>query len=92
MNFGKAIEALKVGESVQREEWNGKNMYIYLEKHTHIIFSSGGDSAHNWQYDPVIVMATAEGTLQPGWLASQADILAEDWKGLKNLQQTSLFD
>jgi hypothetical protein len=31
-------------------------------------------------YDPCIVMFTAQGTYQPGWLASQADILSEDWE------------
>jgi len=36
------------------------------------------DSGHV-EVDEVIAMRTAPGTIQPGWLASQADILAEDW-------------
>lgn len=65
MNFGEAIEALKDGDRVQREGWNGKNMYLYLDRMP--------------GFDPYIVMYTAQGTHQPGWLASQADMLAEDW-------------
>ena len=65
MDFGEAIKALKGGYSVQRAGWNGKGMYLYRK--------------HFDGYDPCIVMHTAQGTEQPGWLASQADILAEDW-------------
>lgn len=75
MNFGKAIEELKQGNSVQREGWNGKNMYIYLQ-------SSPVPSAYFSgfrKYDPVVCMVTVQSTHQVGWLASQADMLAEDW-------------
>ena len=65
MNFGKAVENLKLGERVARAGWNGKGMYIYLT-----IFDN---------FEPCITMHTAQGTEQPGWLASQADIFAEDW-------------
>lgn len=66
MDFGEAIRAMKDdGASVARSGWNGKNMFIY-------IMSFPG-------YDPCIVMHTAGDTEQPGWLASQADMLAEDW-------------
>lgn len=65
MTFGQAIEALEAGNYVARAGWNGKGMYIYLMQ-----FDG---------YDPCIVMYTAQGTGQPGWLASQADILAKDW-------------
>ena len=65
MDFGQAIAALKAGKFVQRAGWNGKGMYVYL------ITLAG--------CDPCIVMFTAQKTYQPGWLASQADMLAEDW-------------
>jgi hypothetical protein len=66
LTFGDALEALKTGRSISREGWNGKNMYLYLKT-----FDS---------FDPVIVMVTAKGTHQPGWLASQADMLTNDWR------------
>ena len=69
MDFGDAIKKIKNGEYVQREGWNGKNMYLFLER----MASEIDDRL------PSITMRTAQGEFQPGWLASQADILAEDW-------------
>lgn len=77
MNFGQAIEALKAGRLVRRRGWNGKGMHIYLEGHFSFIVPMA--TMPRW-YEPVIVMYTAQGKHQPGWLASQADILAEDWE------------
>lgn len=70
MNFGVAIEFLKDGSRVARTGWNGKGMYVYLHQF---------DWPSDEPIDPCIVMHTAQGSEQPGWLASQADILAEDW-------------
>ena len=69
MNFGEAIEAMKGGCPVARSGWNGKDMHIFLERN---IAAPG-------EYEPVIVMWTAQKKYQPGWLASQPDMLAEDW-------------
>ena len=80
-NFGDAIAALKSGLCMQRAGWNGKNMHIYLEKEAVFVVHGG---AHKRTYDPCIVMYTAQGTHQPGWLASQADMLAEDWQEVRN--------
>ena len=77
MNFGQAIEALKAGKSVRRKGWNGKGMHIYLEDWVEGTLTFGADERH---YKPVIVMYTAQGEHQPGWLASQADMLADDWE------------
>lgn len=73
MNFGQALEALKQNQKVAREGWNGKRMYIYLD------YYPEHDSEPK-TYDPFITMKTALGSHQPGWLASQADLLAEDWQ------------
>jgi len=80
MKFGEAVEAIKEGKMVQRAGWNGKGMHIYLEDHFHCLAGKGSGMEHTRKYDPVIIMFTAQGTHQPGWLASQADILAEDWQ------------
>lgn len=76
MNFGEAIAAMKDGQCVQRAGWNGKNMHIYLEDG--YVFAKGQPTER--QYQPVIVMYTAQGTHQPGWLANQPDILSDDWQ------------
>lgn len=42
MNFGQAIEGLKEGKSVSRNGWNGKGMFIYLNKGSHDFHSKDG--------------------------------------------------
>lgn len=79
MTFCLAIEALKAGKKVARAGWNGKGMHIYLEEGRHLPLSSGIEKGTTRRYDPVFCMFTAQGTHQPGWLASQSDMLAEDW-------------
>jgi len=80
MNFGQALEALKEGKWVQRAGWNGKDMHIYLEDSLSVTFGDGAFKGQTRKYEPCIVMFTAQGKHQPGWLASQPDMLAEDWQ------------
>lgn len=68
MNFGQAIEALKRGDRVTRSGWNGKNMWLALQR----------PDQHSKMSLPYIYMSTVTGDLVP-WLASQTDVLAEDW-------------
>ena len=68
MNFGQAIAALKAGQKVARAGWNGKNMWLGLQE----------PNANSKMTLPYIYMYTAQGDLVP-WLASQTDVLAEDW-------------
>lgn len=72
MNFGLAIEALKAGKKVARAGWNGKGMYITLIK-------AGNAMYQGYDMQDCIGMKTADNKMQPGWLASQADILSDDW-------------
>ncbi|WP_336784015.1 DUF2829 domain-containing protein [Paenibacillus illinoisensis] len=90
MDFGKAIEALKAGEKVARQGWNGKGMWIALmpELYLEAGFVNGRTRKHIGEdvaldSQPYIAMMTATGKWQPGWVASQADILAEDWEIIK---------
>ena len=81
MDFGKAIQFLKEGKRVQRQGWNGKNQYIELA--TSISFKNAHNEIVNAEHDAIGNKAIAFiGTsgVQLGWLASQADMLAEDWK------------
>ena len=69
MNFGQAIELLKQGKKVQRNGWNGKNMWLALQI----------PDEHSKMSLPYIYMFTADTKLVP-WLASQTDMLCEDWQ------------
>lgn len=94
MNFGEAIIAMGEGEILQRAGWNGKGMFVYrtvgntVNKDFIPKFASLPDRVKMFLvnkdadvvFKPSITMYTAEGDMQPGWLASQADILAEDWQ------------
>ena len=81
MDFGEAIKLLKQGKRVQREGWNGKNQYIELAKN--ISYTNMKNEIVNAEHEAIGNKAIAfVGTsgIQLGWLASQADMLAEDWK------------
>lgn len=81
MSFGKAIELLKEGKKLQREGWNGKGQYIELA--TNISYINSNKEAINVNHEAIGNKAIAfVGTsgVQLGWLASQSDMLADDWK------------
>lgn len=81
MKFGEAIELLKKGKRLQRQGWNGKNQYIELA--TNISYKNSNDEIINAEHDAIGNKAIAfVGTsgVQMGWLASQADMLTDDWK------------
>lgn len=81
MSFGKAIELLKEGKRLQREGWNGKNQYIEIA--TNISYVNANKEIINVNHEAIGNKAIAfVGTsgVQLGWLASQSDMLANDWK------------
>lgn len=96
MNFGKALEALKQGYRVAREGWNGKKMCIFLTKGSDVAYSDlkqhNQDAlacvrSEDIDCDKTVVhicdhidMIAADGSIVIGWLASQTDMLAEDWE------------
>lgn len=82
--FGDAIEALKAGKKMARAGWNGKGMFVFLVPGSVFkvnrapllgIYPEGTEIT----YQPHIDMKTAQNTVVP-WLASQGDVLAEDWE------------
>lgn len=91
-DFSSALVALKQGEAVARSGWNGKGMFLYLvpapEKgypaQTGVAKKFFGSEALV-PYGPYIAMKTATGEVVP-WLASQTDIVAEDWMILEVTQ------
>lgn len=83
MDFGSALHYIKQGQKLTREGWNGKGMFIFLVPGSTFevnrapllgVYPEG--TVINYQ--PHIDMRTAEGTVVP-WLASQSDLMAEDW-------------
>ena len=68
-SFGWAIQRMKEGAKISRRGWNGKGMYLQLQV----------PDKHSKMTLPYIYMATAQGDFVP-WLASQTDMLMEDWK------------
>ena len=93
VDFGAAIAALKAGKRVARIGWNGKGMYLWLlpaatvqatwckEPHLKALAEANGGTV---QALGSIRMLTANKEVLTGWLASQTDILAEDWYVLED--------
>lgn len=91
--IGGAVQAMKQGKKVARQGWNGKGMWIvmmpplYLPAYNTQIAGAkvndrtakhiGADTPLDSQ--PYVAMFNAQGQWQPGWVCSQADLLAEDW-------------
>lgn len=94
LSFGHAIEAARAGNKIRRAGWNGKGMFVvYMPPFDLPPFSTQGtdrkvnDRTAKWIGEDTpfhsggyFAMWTAQGVWQPGWLASQADMLAEDWQ------------
>lgn len=83
MNFSDALNLVKEGKKISREGWNGKGMFLFLVQGSTFkvnrppllgIYPEGTEVT----YCPHIDMKTADDKVVP-WLASQTDILADDW-------------
>lgn len=81
-DFGQAIGLMKAGGRVARKGWNGKNMFLYyVPASSYPPCTKIAEEAFNGEdvpYGAYIAMKTAQGNVVP-WLASQTDMLAEDW-------------
>lgn len=84
MTFSDALFHLKQNQKVCRHGWNGKGMFIFLVPGSTFkvnrapllgIYPEGTEIS----YQPHIDMKTAGNTIVP-WLASQSDLLADDWE------------
>ncbi|MBQ9740694.1 MAG: DUF2829 domain-containing protein [Kiritimatiellae bacterium] len=89
MTFGMAIEAMKLGKKVARAGWNGKGMYVWImpgstvkdcktitDPHLKAIDEAEGEI----RFLGSVRMRTATGDVLTGWLASQTDMLSDDWQ------------
>lgn len=86
MNFGQAIEAVKNGCKIARNGWNGKGMFVVYQKGYPEGIAVNKNTAEAYdvpegtimKFRPYLQMYCADHSCQM-WLASQSDILAEDW-------------
>lgn len=91
LNFGLALEALKQGRRIARRGWNGKGMFLFLltggtvpktaihdPKLREIIDAE--TEGETFEALPTIRMWTADNKVLTGWLASQTDMLSDDWE------------
>jgi hypothetical protein len=87
LTFEEALASLKLGRKIQRSGWNGKGMWIVLQKaypdgipiNKNTAEATGMAEGTVCKFLPYVMMKTADDSFVP-WLASQTDILAEDWK------------
>lgn len=104
ISFGQALEAVKNGQMVAREGWNGKGMFIFQRPEDSIgidvvinnikslpqsvkdYYASKDSRQHpseqgldKVKFTAYLCMKAADGTIVNGWLASQTDMLADDW-------------
>lgn len=92
MTFGGALELLKMGFRVARKGWNGKGMFIYMQDGSYPYFyqlkdsvqkklleTNCADSDGKVNINPHIDMKAADGSIVIGWVASQTDMLSNDW-------------
>ena len=85
LDFGQAILAMKRGLLLQRDGWNGKGMFIYYvpansypASGNTLLTMNGRFENDMVPYAAYLAMKTAQNNVIP-WLASQSDVLAEDW-------------
>lgn len=94
MNFGLALEAAKMGKRIARAGWNGKGMYVFLidvaDLHTNADLS--GLEGKDVTVRDCFAMKCADDSICPGWLASQTDMLADDWCVLEDAETMSWGD
>ncbi len=69
MNFSDALASLKIGKRLTRSGWNGPGQFIEMQR----------PDEHSKMSLPYVYIRTVQGDLVP-WLASQGDLMAEDWK------------
>lgn len=89
VDFGTALSALKKGAKIARAGWNGKDMWLAYSPGSESLPAANFWAPPNKKYAetqgghakvlPCITMKTATGEILMGWLASQTDMLSEDW-------------
>ncbi len=98
MNFGEALELVKKGKLVQRQGWNGKDMFVFMRQSitmhywdvlnlkslpqrvkSYLCASDENEDELDIVFSEYLCLKDVDGTIVNGWLASQSDMLEEDW-------------
>lgn len=80
MDFSEALMYLKMGKRITRLNWNGKGQYIELA--SNISYKNSNNEIINADHETMgnqAIVFNGSSGIQVGWLASQADILSDDW-------------
>ena len=94
MKFGKAIKLMKQGYKLKRANWNGDNQFVFFVRGTTLerlipsfyTFDRVDGNLHSLVNHPnttvsdLLAIKTTSGQIQFGWLASQTDMLSDDWE------------
>lgn len=85
MNFGQALDSLKLGAKVTREGWNGAGLWVALSPGFELpadrVFSEPIQEeigTGTGVFRPYLMMRTVDGEFVP-WVATQSDLLCDDW-------------
>jgi len=87
--FSEALELLKQGKRLARSGWNGKGMFVVLQRgypngiaiNKNTADATGIPEGTVCKFLPYLMFRTAQGDFVP-WLASQTDILSDDWEAI----------
>ncbi|MDR6564939.1 MULTISPECIES: DUF2829 domain-containing protein [unclassified Arcicella] len=96
LTFGEAIELAKKGELITRSGWNGKQVFLFIRPvakvdielvktlpdkvKTYYEQFKEAEKPYILNFTPYMCMKAADNTIVNGWLASQTDIISEDWQ------------
>ena len=91
VSFGEAIERMKQGAKMQRAGWNGKGMWVIYNPGSNgeQLTLTEGSVYHRHgftqceilpHFDMYTVNANGKRAMLPGWLASQTDMISNDWQ------------
>ncbi|MCL2880307.1 MAG: DUF2829 domain-containing protein [Treponema sp.] len=84
MKIGEAIELARAGSRITRQNWNGKGQFVFYQEGSVINPADARNGVLATMEGPITIrphldMRTVDGSIQIGWLASQTDMLADDW-------------
>ena len=99
MKFGKAIKLMEQGYKLKRTNWNGDDQFVFLVKgetlgrtiEIHYTFDKVDSNLFRTLFDhntfsDLLAIKTTSNQIQLGWLASQTDMLSDDWEVIENEQ------